>query len=293
MVPVAAAVAAQASPTLTAATRVIKVDGADIAYRIIGPQEGTPLLLLNRFRGTMDHWDPVLIDRIAAKRPVVMFDQPGFARSSGTPPDALPAFALSAAKLVRALGLQQVDVLGFSMGGTVALQMALDHPELVRTLVIAGSGPGHVPDIPAAFAASNAQVWPTATKPVNEDADFLFLFFGQSAASQALGKAYLARLQQRPDAFARQVDAAAWQAQLKSAMAAATPATSLLPRLGSIKQPTLVANGNNDIMVPTYASYAMQQAIADARLVVYPDSGHGFLFQYPEDFADEVLRFVR
>jgi pimeloyl-ACP methyl ester carboxylesterase len=281
-----------ASATTTAPTSTITVQDAQIAYRVIGPRTGVPLLLLNRFRGTMDDWDPALIDRLAAQRPVIMFDQPGFARSTGTPPDSLPAFAASAARFAQTLGHKQVDVLGFSMGGTVALQFALDHPSLVRRLIVAGSGPGFVPHVPPAPPVSD-QVWPVATKAVNDDADFLFLFFEETATSQAAGKAYRDRLRQRPDAFASVVSAAAWQAQLKSAMAVANEAHTLLPKLGAIHQPTLIANGKRDIMVPTYASYAMAQAMPDARLVVYPDSGHGFLFQYPQAFADEVLQFLR
>lgn len=287
--PMAAAEPTGASsvPTLT-----VMVDGAAIAYRQLGPRSGVPLLLLNRFRGTMDDWDPVLIDRIATQRQVVLFDQPGFARSSGQPPDSLAAFARTAVRLLDALGHRQADVLGFSMGGTVALQLALNHPERLRRLVVAGSGPGFVPDVPPGPPPSD-RVWPVATKPVNDDADFLFLFFENSAGSQAAGRAYRDRLRQRRDAFSKLVEPTTWQAQLKSALAVGTEATSLLPRLGGIGHPTLVANGRRDIMVPTYASYAMAQAMPDARLVIYPDSGHGFLFQYPEAFADEVLRFLQ
>jgi pimeloyl-ACP methyl ester carboxylesterase len=285
--------AAAASATVTAATQHVDIDGQRIAYRRIGNDTGVPLLLLNRFRGTMDHWDPQLIDRIATKRAVLMFDQPGFARSTGAPPDSLPGFAAAAAKLVRALGHKQVDVLGFSMGGTVALQFVLDHPDLVRRLIVAGSGPGFVPHVPPGGEAGAAAIWQTATKPVNDDADFLFLFFENSSSSQTAGRNYLGRLTQRTDAFAQQVDAAAWQAQLKSAMAVGSEATSLLPRLATVRQPVLVSNGRHDIMVSTYASYAMAQALPNARLLIYPDSGHGFLFQNADDFADEVLRFLR
>ena len=132
-----------------------------------------------------------------------------------------------------------------------------------------------------------------ATKPVNDDADFLFLFFEDTPSSQAAGRAYRDRLRRRPDAFARVVDAGAWQAQLRAAQGVASPATSLLPRLAAITQPVLVANGRRDIMVPSYASFAMAQALPDARLVIYPDSGHGFLFQYPIAFADEIDRFLQ
>jgi pimeloyl-ACP methyl ester carboxylesterase len=290
----ALALAAAPGPTTSAPTQFVEVDGQRIAYRLIGARRDVPpLLLLNRFRGTMDHWDPQLIDRIAAQRPVLMFDQPGFARSSGTGPDSLPRFAEMAAKTSKALGYVQVDVLGFSMGGTVALQLALDHPALVRRLVVAGSGPGFVPHLPPGAQVEEPRVWPVATKPVNDDADFLFLFFEPTATSQAAGRAYQQRLTQRADAFSHQVSAPTWQAQLKSALAVGSEATSLLPRLAGIQQPVLVANGRRDIMVPTYASYAMAQTLPNARLLIYPDAGHGFLFQYPDDFADEVLRFLR
>ncbi len=289
---VGASPAAASGPTTSAATQYVDIDGARIAYRAIGPQGSVPLLLLNRFRGTMDDWDPALIDNLARERQVLMFDQPGFARSSGDPPNSLPAFAASAARFASALGHRQVDVLGYSMGGTVALQFALDHPGLLRRLIVAGSGPGHVPDVPPGPPASD-RVWPVATKPVNDDADFLFLFFEDTPSSQAAGRAYRDRLRKRSDAFARVVEPAAWQAQLRSAKSVGTAATSLLPKLGVITHPTLVANGREDIMVATYASFAMARAMPRARLLIYPDSGHGFLFQYPEDFADEVLRFLR
>jgi len=146
--------------------------------------------------------------------------------------------------------------------------------------------------VPSNQVAGN-EVWAVATKPENVDEDFLYLFFEPSTTSQAAGRAYLDRLKQRQDAFAKQVDAAAWQAQLKSAGSVRDPSTSLLPRLKAIHHPVLVANGRHDIMAPTYASFAMAQALPDGWLTIYPDSGHGFLFQYPEVFADDVLRFLR
>lgn len=285
--------AAAAVSSAHALTQTVQVGGNRIAYRQVGTGQGEPLLLLNRFRGTMDHWDPQLIDLLARERRVILFDQPGFARSEGTPPATLAAFADSAAAVVRALGFSHIDVLGFSMGGTVALQLLLGHPALVRRAVIAGSGPGHVPDLPADPDVSGPEVWRVATKPANTDEDFLYLFFEPTATSQQAGRDYLARLQRRTDAFAAQVAPAAWQAQLASAMAVQDPTWSLLPRLAEIRQPVLVANGRRDTMVPTYASYAMAQRLPQGTLVVYPDSGHGFLFQYPERFADDVLRFLR
>lgn len=284
---------AAATSATHAPTRTVRVGGDLVAYRALGPEGGVPLLLLNRFRGTMDHWDPALLAVLAAERRVLLFDQPGFARSEGTPPASVAAFAANAAAFAQALGIAALDLLGFSMGGTVALQLLLDHPALVRRAVVAGSGPGHVPGLPEDPDVGSPAVWQVATKPVNSDEDFLFLFFEPTATSQQAGRDYLARLRQRPDAFVRQVEAGAWQAQLASALALQDPAASLLPRLGAVRQPVLVANGRHDTMVATYASYAMAQALPDATLVLYPDAGHGFLFQYPERFGGDVLRFLR
>lgn len=279
--------------TINAETQVIEIGSNAIAYRDIGRQEGVPLVLINRFRGTMDNWDPKLIDKIATERRVLMFDQPGFARSSGTPPDNLHDFAGTAVKVAKKLGIEQFDVLGFSMGGTVALQLLLDHPELVRRAVIAGSTPGFVAgDVPSNRVAGN-EVWSVATKPVNSDEDFLFLFFEPTETSQKAGREYLARLRMRKDAFAKMVEAPAWQAQLKSASGVREASTSLLPRLKDIAQPVLVANGKHDIMAPTYASLAMVTELPNAWLKVYPDSGHGFLFQHADEFGEDVLRFLR
>jgi pimeloyl-ACP methyl ester carboxylesterase len=241
----------------------------------------------------MDNWDPKLLDKIATERRIIMFDQPGFARSTGTPPDNLRLFASTAVQVVKTLGVEKFDVLGFSMGGTVALQLTLDHPASVRRAIIAGSTPGFVHgDVPSNKVAGK-EVWSVATKPVNSNEDFLFLFFEPSESSQRAGREYFTRLAQRKDAFLKQVDATAWQAQLKSASGVADASTSLLSRLKEIQQPVLVANGRHDIMAPTYASYAMAQELPNGWLKVYPDSGHGFLFQYPDEFGEDVLRFLR
>jgi pimeloyl-ACP methyl ester carboxylesterase/DNA-binding beta-propeller fold protein YncE len=277
---------------MDAVTRYVEAGERRFAYRELGPRGGVPLVLFNRLRGTLDDWDPAFVDRLADQRHVIAFDHAGLSRSTGTPPDSYRGFADAAAGFIRALGHDQVDVLGFSFGGTVAQRMTIDHPALVRRLVIAGSSPGFVPGDAPRNGPVPEQVWATAFKPVNDDADFLYLFFSPSPASQAAGRAYLARLRARPDAFAVPVAQAGWRAQIAAAQGVANAQSTLLHELGAIAQPTLVANGNNDIMTPTYASYAMFQALPNARLLLYPDSGHGFLFQYPDDFARQVLAFL-
>ncbi|KAB2896761.1 MAG: alpha/beta hydrolase, partial [Kofleriaceae bacterium] len=177
-------------------TRFVEASGVRFAYRRFGAPEGVPLVLLNRFRGTIDHWDPALLEVLAAERPVIVFDSAGVGFSSGDAAPDIAGAARYAAAFIDALGLRQVDVLGWSMGGAVAQQLALDRPELVRRIVLAGTGPGGVAESPRA----PEKVWQVAAKPVNDDEDFLYLFFNDSPTSRAAGRASLRRIAQRLDA---------------------------------------------------------------------------------------------
>ncbi len=269
-------------------TRFVEAGGVRYAYRVIGEADGPPLVMMNRFRGTMDEWDPAFVDRLADDRTVILFDNAGVARSSGAPSPRLAGWADNTATFVGALGYREIDVLGFSLGGLMAQELVHRHPGLVRRLIIAGSGAGYVEGYnvrPQAIAV--------ATKPVNTDEDFLDLFFRDTPTSQAAGRAHLARLRQRDDAFAALVSADAWRAMLSAASDVGTPETSLLNRAPDLTIPVLVANGVEDAMIPTYQSFALAQALPDATLILYPDSGHAFMFQFPEAFADTVNRFLR
>lgn len=273
--------------TACAETRYVDAGGVRYAYRSFGAPGGVPLVFFQRFRGTMDEWDPALVDAIAADREVILFDNAGVARSGGEASPRLAGWADHGAAFIAALGHDEVDVLGFSFGGLVAQEMTLRHPGLVRRLIIAGSGAGYVEGANLSEAAVTV-----ATKPVNVDEDFLFLFFRDSATSQAAGRAHLLRLKQREDAFETLVSAQAWQAMLSAGGDVGTAETSFLNRSGAIRQPVLIANGVEDIMIPTYQSYALSQVIPNARLIIYPDAGHGFLFQYGPAFGAEVVRFL-
>ncbi|MDB5422004.1 MAG: alpha/beta hydrolase [Brevundimonas sp.] len=273
--------------TTCAETRFLEVDGVRYAYRVIGPDGGVPVVFMQRFRGTMDEWDPAFVDVVASQRRVILFDNVGVARTNGTSPPRLADWADNAAAFIKALGYGQVDVLGFSIGGYMAQELTLRRPDLVRRLVLAGSGAGYVEgsNVPAAAIA-------VATRPINDASDFLYLFFKDTPTSQAAGRDHLARLNTRRDAFQERVSAGSWQAMLSAASDVSTPETSLLTRASQIHQPVLIANGDEDIMIPTYQSYALAQVIPNARLIIYPDSGHAFLFQYPRLFGEEVVRFL-
>jgi len=271
-----------------AATHYLDVDDTRFAYRLFGSAGGTPLVLCHRFRATMDHWDPALLDILASEGPVIVFDNAGVGFSTGRAADSIAGMAAAAASFIDALGYKQVDLLGWSLGGTVAQQLALDRPQLVRRLVLAGTSPGGVPDSPRA----PDKVWQVAGKPVNDDEDFLYLFFTESAVSRELGLASLRRLDRRLLESRAAVALESVQRQAAAIGAWGAGKSSAYDRLHEIKAPTLVANGVHDIMTHAYNSYVISQRVPSAQLILYPDAGHGFLFQYPKQFGKHVLEFL-
>lgn len=273
----------------TAATQHIDAGGVRFAHRRFGAPVGVPLVFLNRFRGTIDHWDPALLEVIARERPVIVFDSAGVGASSGEVAPDIAGAAKIAAAFIDALGLKQVDLLGWSMGGTVVQQLTLDRPELVRRIVLAGTGPGGVAEAPRA----PDKVWQVAAKPVNDDEDFLYLFFADTPSSREAGLASLRRLDRRLAASRAAVKPESWRAQAGAIAAWSAGKGAAFPRLAEIKAPALVANGANDVMIHAYNSYAMSQRLPHAQLLLYPDSGHGFLFQYPDHFGRQVNEFLR
>ena len=268
-------------------TQFLDVGSVRYAWRRLGPAGKPPLVMVNRFRGTMDEWDSAFIDALARNHDVILFDNVGVARTNGVASDHLTGWADGAAAFIDALGLSSVDVFGFSFGGLVSQELAYRRPDLVRRLVIAGSGAGYVEG-----ANLSPEAIRVATKPVNDDEDFLFLFFRQTPTSQAAGRAHLARLRQRSDAFEALVSAPTWRSMLSAGSDVGTAQTSLLNRAPTLHIPVLVANGVQDNMIPTFQSYALAQALPEARLVIYPDSGHAFMFQHVEAFAAEVTAFL-
>ena len=273
---------------VTAPTRFAEAGGIRYAYRRFGAQAGTPLVFLQHLRGNMDYWDPLVTDGLAAGRPVILFDNAGVASSSGETPDTYEALADHAAMFIGALGLPQVDLLGFSIGGGVAQALALRHPSAVRRLVIAGARPrGGVDE------GTHPDVVEVATRhevPTLED--FLFLFFDPSPASQAAGRAFWERRHQRTADLDVPTSQQTMKAQLAAIADWRVQRGERYAELAKITQPVLVANGHHDIMAPTINSYLLAQHLPAAQLIIYPGSGHGFLFQYPGLFVAHVARFL-
>jgi pimeloyl-ACP methyl ester carboxylesterase len=247
---------------------------------------GIPLLFLQHFRGGMDNWDPLLTDGFARDRPVILFNNAGVASSSGETPSTIDAMADHVATFVNALGLTKVDALGFSIGGYVAQAFALRHSQLVRSLMLLGTGPR------AGERRDDPRIFQVAGNPVPALDDFLFLFFSPSEASQAAGRAFWERRHQRVVDVDPPSSVQTMKAQLDALLEWREVRGERFAELKNIQQPTLVVNGHDDIMIPTINSFILSQHIPNAQLIVYPDSGHGAHFQYPDLFLAHARLFL-
>lgn len=276
---------------VTAPTQYTEASGIRFAYRRLGQEDGVPLVFLQHFRGGMDHWDPAVTDGFAATRPVVLFDNAGVAGSTGETSDRIEAMAEHAADFIGALGLSQVDVIGFSIGGYVAQALALGHPRLIRRLVLVGTGPRGGERSTDPQAAEHAASTDPSTGESGLEA-FLYLFFAPSPTSQAAGRAFWERRHRRKT----DIDPPSSKQTMAAQQAALTEWRQVrgerYAELKGIKSPTLVVNGNRDIMVPTINSFILSQHIPNAQLIIYPDSGHGSLFQFPDVFVAHGRLFL-
>jgi pimeloyl-ACP methyl ester carboxylesterase len=268
----------------TAPTEFLHANGVELAYRRIGPSLGIPLVMLQRFRGNMDDWDPLVVDGLAYERPVVIFDGRGIGRSGGATPDTVEAMATDAFAFIEALDEKHIDLLGFSLGGMLAQQVLVERPEVVRTAILVGTGAR------GSTGVFTPEVVKAASKIPADAQSLLSLFFEPSESSQAAGRRHIERIMLRTD---REPPASE---NTVAAHVAAIHGWSQMPasanRLAKVRQPVLVVSGSHDIMIPTLNSYNLSQQLPNGELMVYPDSGHGSLFQYPERFTRDVARFV-
>ena len=270
-------------------TDYVDVGGRRIATRSFG--SGEPLVFLHRFRASMDDWDPALIEALARERRVITFDSAGVGESDGVVPATLEGAADVAADVIAALGLSRVDVLGWSMGGMTAQILAIKYPQLVRKLILTGTlPPGGSPEI----VPSSNRWSQVAGKPTYVDDDIVYLFFAESEASRAAGRASLARTSRpgRPGSAVKTTPET-MQAQLRAIVGFYKNEGNWYGRLGEIASETLVANGDRDGAFPPIDSVVLAREIPKSQLAIYPDSGHGFLFQYADRFATDALRFLK
>jgi pimeloyl-ACP methyl ester carboxylesterase len=264
-------------------------NGVDYAYRDTGGAEGgVPLVLLQHFRGNLDNWDPALIDALASARRVVTFDNAGVGGSTGTTPGTIEQMARDAIAFINAMELRQADLLGFSIGSFVAQQIALIRPAIVRRLILASSAPqgavgmhGWVPEVIGAIGT-----------PKTSPEEYLNVFFTRSAASRRAGQQALRRMYARTEDRDTATTWATRQAQYDAVCAWGIPHHGLLQRLSAIEVPVFVANGDRDPMILPHYSYLLAGLIPHARVKIYPDAAHGFLFQHHAEFAADVNAFL-
>lgn len=271
----------------TVPTQFITVDGMDYAYRELGQHNGgTPVIFLVHLAAVLDNWDPRLVDGIAATHHVIAFDNRGIGASTGKPADTIEQMADDAISFIQAKGFTQVDLLGFSMGGMIAQEIVLKEPQLVRKLILAGTGPAGGPGISTVAGVANYDLMRaifTGQDPKQ------YLFFTRTPNGIAAGRNFLGRLQERTDNRDKEISVRAYLAQLRALKAwGRKPAQDL----SVVTQPALVANGDHDRMVPIENTYDLAKRLPNSELIVYPDAGHGGTFQFHEDFVPRALAFL-
>ncbi len=267
-------------------SKTVTAGDVTYAYREMGPKGGVPVVFLIHLAGTMDNWDPRIIDPIAAKHHVITFSNRGVGASTGNVPDSIESMADDAAAFIQALGYPQVDLFGFSLGGMIAQSLVLKHPSMVRKMVLAGTGPAGGEGIQNIIGTTYYDVLRgTLTRQDPKE----FLFFNRNAAGKPAARAFIDRLKERTTNREAPIKLGAFQTQLK-----AIRRWGLSPSadLGVITQPTLIANGDNDRMVPSVLSSDMHRRIPGSELVIYPDSGHGGIFQFHDRFVPVALEFL-
>jgi len=268
-------------------TKSIDVNGTPFVYRELGEKSGVPVLLLHHLTAVLDDWDPRVVDGLAAKHHVIAFDNRGVGGSGGTTPTSVEEMARDAVAFIRALGLSKVDLLGFSLGGFIAQAIVQQVPELVRKVIIAGAGPAGgegIVNVGAVLQGAIARAGEAGKHPKH------FLFFSQTSDGQTAADAFLGRLNERKEDRDTPVSNETIQAQVTAIQAWGQGDAF---GLGTVQHPVLVANGDNDVMVPTINSFELARLLPNAQLSIFPDAGHGAIFQYHAAFVQEALAFLR
>jgi pimeloyl-ACP methyl ester carboxylesterase len=267
-------------------TKTIDIGGTTFAYRQLGPHSGPPVIFLNHLAAVLDNWDPRVVDGIAARHRVITFDNRGVGASQGRTPRRVAAMARDAIAFIRALGHDQVDLLGFSLGGFVAQVITEEQPRLVRKLILAGTGPagGEGIDRVTPITLLDSLKATLTFKDPKE-----YLFFTRTANGKETARQFVNRLKERTDNRDKPISVTAFRNQLKAIHNWGRQPPS---DLTVIQQPVLVANGDHDRMVPSSNSADLARRLPNARLKLYPDAGHGGIFQYHDEFVGEALRFL-
>ena len=273
----------------TAPTQFVEANGIRFAYRRFGKANGVPLVFNQHYLGTMDYWDPAVTDGLARDREVILFNNAGVSSSSGEVPTTFEQMGANAVAFIKTLGLKTVDVLGFSIGGFVAQEITLQAPELVRKLLLVGTGPRGgqgmatlTPEAQQIFGATYA----------DPDDIWLSVHFTPSEASQAAGRQFLKRFRLRNENRDPEVNEKVAPVQIEAIGKWGVQREGSYAYLKTIKRPTLVVNGSSDVIIYPINSFILQQNIPNAQLILYPDSSHGSHYQYPELFVRHASMFL-
>lgn len=269
-----------------APARTVSAGGVTYAYRELGPKGGIPVVFFVHLAATLDNWDPRIVDPIAQNRHVIAFDQRGVGASTGQVPTTLEQAADHAYEFITALGFEKIDIFSFSMGGMIAQDLIVKHPDLVRRLVLTGTGPRGGKDMDKVVGVT---YWDILRATLTRSDPKEFLFFNRDSTGKAAAKAFVERLQERTVDRDKDITLKALRTQLKAIQKFGRSAPS---DLSTFTQPTLIANGDHDRMVPTALSEDLHRRIKGSQLIIYPNSGHGGVFQFHEEFAPVAAEFL-
>ncbi|WP_228127496.1 alpha/beta fold hydrolase [Acinetobacter brisouii] len=271
----------------TVPTQFISADGVSFAYREYGQQNGgTPVIFLNHLAAVLDNWDPRIIDGIAAKHHVVIFDNRGVGASTGEPAKSIEQMADDAITFIQAKGFKQVDLFGFSMGGMISQEIVLKQPQLIRKMILSGTGPAGGTGISTVGRVSN---WDLVRGMATRQDPKVYLFFTRTENGKAAAKEFVQRINERTENLDKEITISAYRAQLKALKKWGNKKPA---DLSIIQQPVLVANGDHDRMVPTVNTYDLAKRLPNSALIIYPDAGHGGIFQFHDDFVKQSLTFL-
>lgn len=269
-----------------APTKTVDVSGARFAYRQLGTDTGVPVIFLNHLAAVLDNWDPSVVDGIAAQHRVIVFDNRGIGASGGLTPDTIDAMARDAIAFIRALGFEQVDLLGFSLGGMVSQAIAELEPQLVRKMILAGTGPAGgvgIDKVTQVTIVDMLRGYLTFKDPKQ------YLFFTTTANGRRESAKFIKRLKERTEDRDKPISIRAFRIQLKAIHAWGVQQPS---DLSTIQQPVFVANGDHDRMVPTSNTFDLAKRLPNSEIKIYPDAGHGSIFQFHNEFVAQALEFL-
>ena len=268
-------------------TQFISADGINFAYREYGQHNGgTPVIFLNHLAAVLDNWDPRIIDGIAAKHHIVVFDNRGVGASTGKPAKSIEQMADDAITFIQAKGFKKVDLFGFSMGGMISQEIVLKQPNLIRKMILSGTGPAGGTGISTVGRVSN---WDLVLGMATRQDPKVYLFFTRTDNGKAAAIAFVQRINERTENRDKEITISAYRAQLKALKKWGNKKPD---DLSIIQQPVLVANGDHDRMVPTVNTYDLAKRLPNRALIIYPDAGHGGIFQFHHDFVKQSLTFL-